>query len=201
MKKRFIHRQLKSSLKINPSKLINFKNIFKGLIIILVSSLILSLIIFFSIYGGYESKMISEIENIPEETTTAIVFYDGNTNNFKKYTEIASSAYLNRNVSEVIIINEYDINLKDLIKVNLNKIPESKLVLDTTFYSDICFNNLKDPLKKYILITNPDISIRLSAICNNQGVYMIPYNVINSEYSIDFNKRIEEGIKIVFNSF
>lgn len=203
MKKRFIQRQLKSSLKVNPSKLISFKFIIKFLVTLFITILLLLSLIYFSIFTGYESKMINDISEIPEEIITALIFFDGDIDNFKEYSNLASNAYLNRNVSEILIINEYDIDLTESIKVYLDKIPQSKLKVENDiYYANVCNEYLNiDPLKKYILISNPDISIRLSAICNNFNVYLLPLRVDNVKYTIDYNKRIEEALKIVFNSF
>ncbi len=187
---------------------INIKGIFKILMPFLVVLVILPFILFYSVYIGYQNRVVKEVKDLPSEITTTVIVTTHNVELFKQFAKSAEDLYFTRQANKIYIFilpnTSEEVLPKDKIYTFLKDIPKDNITIDNTVQDNyqVC-NKISDELKlnKIFLIgTNLNL-LRTSYICNNKGVYAVAFDPVQEEIiSPDaFTRIIKDIIHLNFN--
>jgi len=162
------------------------------------------LLLYTSVYLGYQNKLLQNIDQFPAEYKAATVILDEYTDNDNLLFGFLDRAYDARKFTHATIYSLSERSESDL-KAIIKKFPSNRLDFDLNKkkLAEICQSIRKDfSDTKTIVIANPDIAVRTANICNNLNVLVIPATIEDTDflvYSVSFRIRLEELFNILFN--
>jgi len=175
--------RIKSRIQIQTSRVINFKNLLKFVIPIILGLVIICFLSIYSIQTSYASRVIKNDNDIPEELyNLTIVLKISDLNQGSGFWDDALQKgldlYNSRKVKDIFIFIVNDDNQVnfDINKINryFKTLPESRYkvanLADSVY--DVC-TSLKDDFKvnKTLLITYKSYNPRIGFLCNSQNIF------------------------------
>lgn len=201
---KYYFRRFRNKVSVNSKRRFSLNFLLKILFIFIISLTLLVLIIYIGVYSGYQTKLIQNINNIPEEYKEATIILDEYPENDSLYFGFLDRAYDARKFTHAKVYTLADRKEEDL-KPSIKKFPLNRVDFDleNKDLSEIC-KNISESFQdqKTVIIANPDIAVRSANICNNINVLSIPATIEDTDYLVyttSFRIRLEELFKILIN--
>lgn len=198
-------KRMQSKITVGSKRRFNLTFFFRIIFIITMTFAIMLFAIYISVYSGYQAKLITNIEDIPIEYKQVTIILDEYTDNDNLILGFLDRAYDKRKFTDARI---YSLSFRneETIRAIIKRFPTNRITIDLTKTTilEICKSIPEGFVdKKTIVLSNPDLAIRATSICNSEDVLALPATIEDSEllyYTTSFQIRLEELVKTLVNN-